>query len=174
MCIRDSDYSLANSGATPKTVVFSINANRSIELAGHDMDLTLGYTNTDAQDVHPMASSVAYTNANENLVTLNPNDPSPARSNWEIEHRFVSTLNFMLADKTNVSLFYQLASGNPYSLSSYGDTASYACQLNMQPCWRAGDFPSIPLVIGENTQYTDSAAGMRNLDEGVYLSLIHI
>ena len=38
----------------------------------------------------------------------------------------------------------------------------------MQPCWRAGDFPSIPLVIGENTQYTDSAAGMRNLDEGVY------
>ena len=162
------DYSLANSGATPKTVVFSINARRSIELAGHDMDLTLGYTNTDAHDVHPMASSVAYTNANENLVSLNPNDPSPARSNWEIEHRFVSTLNFMLTDNTNVSLFYQLASGNPYSLSSYGNTANYACQLNMQPCWRAGDFPSIPIVIGDNTYYEDSAAGMRNLDEGVY------
>jgi outer membrane receptor for ferrienterochelin and colicin len=164
------DYSLANSGATPKTVVFSINANRSIELAGHDMDLTLGYTNTDAQDVHPMASSVAYTNANENLVSLNPNDPSPARSNWEIEHRFVSTLNFMLTDNTNVSLFYQLASGNPYSLSSYGYSVDYACQLNMQPCWRAspGEFPSIPIVINDNTNFEDSAVQMRNLDEGVY------
>ena len=162
------DYSLANSDASPKTTVLSINASRSIELAGQDMDLTFGYTNTNAQDVHPMSSSVAYTNANENLVTLNPNDPSVARSNWEIEHRFVSTLNFMLADKTNVSLFYQLASGNPYSLSSYGNTASYACQLNMQPCWRAGDFPSIPLVIGENTQYTDTATGLRSYKPGIY------
>jgi hypothetical protein len=158
------DYSLANSGATPKTVVFSINANRSIELGGHDMDLTLGYTNTDAQDVHPMASSVAYTNANENLVTLNPNDPSPARSNWEIEHRFVSTLNFMLADKTNVSLFYQLASGNPYSLSAYGSWT----ELGLQPGWRTEDFPSIPLYIGENASYDETAAGLRNMDPGVY------
>jgi hypothetical protein len=161
------DYSLANSGATPKTTVFSINAARSFD---NDVDVTFGYTNTNAQDVHPMASSVAYTNANENLVTLNPNNPSPARSDWEIEHRFVSTLNWMVTDKTNVSLFYQLASGNPYSLSSYGYSVNYACQLNMQPCWRAspGEFPSIPLYIGENASYDDSAAALRNMDPGVY------
>lgn len=159
------DYSLANSGATPKTTVFSINAARSFD---NDVDVTFGYTNTNAQDVHPMASSVAYTNANENLVTLNPNNPSAARSDWEIEHRFVSTLNWMVTDKTNVSLFYQLASGNPYSLSAYGNTSNYACQLNLQPCWRAGDFPSIPLYIGENASYDETAAGLRNMDPGVY------
>lgn len=129
------------------------------------MNLTIGYTNTDAQDVHPMASSVAYTNANENLVTLNPNDPSPARSNWEIEHRFTSTLNWMANDKTNVSLFYQLASGNPYSLSVNGNFGA----LGISPAWRTGDFPSIPLYIGDDATYEETATGLSEMDPGLYV-----
>ena len=114
---KTGDYNLANSDYSPKTTVFSAIASRSFD---NDIDVTFGYTNTNANDVHPMASSVAYTNANENLVSLNPNDPAIARSNWEIEHRFVTTINWMVSDKTNVSLFFQRASGNPYSLSAYG------------------------------------------------------
>ena len=153
------DYSLANSDQSPKTTVFSVMASRSFE---NDIDVTFGYTNTNANDVHPMASSVAYTNANENLVSLNPNDPAIARSNWEIEHRFVSTINWMVSDKTNVSLFFQRASGNPYSLSAYGSWT----ELGLQPGWRTEDFPSIPIVINDNTSFEDSAAGMRNYGNG--------
>jgi hypothetical protein len=134
-------------------------ASRSFE---NDIDVTFGYTNTNANDVHPMASSVAYTNANENLVSLNPNDPAIARSDWEIEHRFVSTINWMVSDKTNVSLFFQRASGNPYSLSAYGSWT----ELGLQPGWRTEDFPSIPIVINDNTSFEDSAVGMMNLGNG--------
>ena len=159
--VEDGNYELANSGSTPKNIIFSINASRSFD---NDVDVTFGYTNTDAQDVHPTASSVAYTNANENLVTLNPNDPSPARSDWEIEHRFTSTLNWMANDKTNVSLFYQLASGNPYSLSVKGNFG----ELGISPAWRTGDFPSIPLYIGDGVTYSQSAVGLSEMDPGLY------
>ena len=153
------DYSLANSNESPKTTVFSVMASRSFD---NDIDVTFGYTNTNAEDVHPMASSVAYTNANENLVTLNPNNPAVARSDWEIEHRFVSTLNWMLSDKTNVSLFYQRASGNPYSLSANGGFG----ELGFAPGWRTEDFESIPIVINDNN-IEDSAAALRNYGNGL-------
>ena len=157
------DYSLANSSYTPETTLYSINVSRSLS---DNVDVTFGYTHTDAEDVHPMGSSVAYTNANENLVAVNPNNPAPARSNWEIEHRFVGSLNWMVSDKTNVSLFYQRASGNPYSLSAYGGFG----ELGIQPGWRSEDFPSIPLYIGgSNVTYADSATetGLTSLGTGL-------
>ena len=159
------DYNLANSSYSPKTSLLSAIASRSFD---NDVDVTFGYTYTDANDVHPMASSVAYTNANENLVAVNPNDPTPATSDWEIKHKFITTLNWAASDKTDVSLFYQYASGNPYSLSVYGNTANYACQLNTQPCWRAGDFPSIPLYVGENASYDETSIAIANMEPGLY------
>ena len=155
------DYNLANSDYSPKTSVISAIASRSFD---NDIDVTFGYSFTNAQDVHPMASSVAYTNANENLVTLNPNDPAPARSDWEIKHRFTTTVNWAASDKTNVSLFFQYASGNPYSLSAEGGFGV----LGIAPGWRTGDFPSIPLYIGENASYEESATALRNMDPGLY------
>ena len=65
-------------------------------------------------------------------------------------------------------MFYQYASGNPYSLSVYGNTANYACQLNTQPCWRTGDFPSIPLYIGENASYDETSIAIANMEPGLY------
>ena len=101
---REGDYNLANSEYSPMTTVISAIASRSFD---NDVDVTFGYSYTNANDVHPMASSVAYTNANENLVTTNPNDPQPARSDWEIEHRFTTTVNFAASEKTDISLFFQ-------------------------------------------------------------------
>jgi len=159
------DYNLTNSDYSPKTSVISAIASRSFD---NDVDVTFGYAFTNAEDVHPMASSVAYTNANENLVALDPNDPTPARSDWEIKHRFTTTVNWAASDKTNVSLFFQYASGNPYSLSVYGETVNYACQLNSQPCWRGGDFPSIPLYVGENASYDETSIAIANMEPGLY------
>ena len=155
------DYNLTNSDYSPKTSVISAIASRSFD---NDVDVTFGYSFTNANDVHPMASSVAYTNANENLVTTDPNDPSPARSDWEIKHRFTTTLNWAASDKTNVSLFFQYASGNPYSLSAYGGWT----ELGIQPGWRTEDFPSIPLYIGENASYETSAVALANMEPGLY------
>jgi len=155
------DYNLANSEYTPKSSVISAIASRSFD---NDVDVTFGYAFTNAEDVHPMASSTAYTNANENLVTLNPNDPIPARSDWEIKHRFTTTVNWAASDKTNVSLFFQYASGNPYSLSAYGGWT----ELGIAPGWRTGDFPSIPLYIGENASYEESATALMNMEPGLY------
>ena len=158
---REGDYNLANSEYSPMTTVISAIASRSFD---NDVDVTFGYAFTNANDVAPMASSVAYTNANENLVTLDPNDPTPARSDWEIKHRFTSTVNWAASDKTNVSLFFQYASGNPYSLSAYGGWT----ELGIQPGWRTEDFPSIPLYIGENASYETSAVALANMEPGLY------
>ena len=51
------DYILANDDDAPRTSVISLIASRSFD---NDIDVTFGYTNTNAQDVHPMASSVAF------------------------------------------------------------------------------------------------------------------
>ena len=155
------DYNLANSKYSPKTSLLSAIASRSFD---NDVDVTFGYTYTDANDVHPMASSVAYTNANENLVTVNPNDPTPATSDWEIKHKFITTLNWAASDRTNVSLFYQYASGNPYSLSAYGGWT----ELGIQPGWRTEDFPSIPLYVGENASYEETGIAIANMEPGLY------
>ena len=65
-----------------------------------------------------------------------------------------------------VSLFYQRASGNPYSLSAYGSFG----ELGIQPGWRSEDFPSIPLYIGgSNVSYDDSdtESGLTSLGTGL-------
>ena len=155
------DYNLANSEYSPMTTVISAIASRSFD---NDVDVTFGYSYTNANDVHPMASSVAYTNANENLVTTNPNDPQPARSDWEIEHRFTTTVNFAASEKTDISLFFQYESGNPYSLSAYGGFG----ELGIQPGWRTEDFPSIPLYIGENATYDETSIALANMKPGLY------
>jgi hypothetical protein len=69
----------------------------------------------------------------------------------------------MVSDKTNVSLFFQRASGNPYSLSAYGSFT----ELGLQPGWRTEDFPSIPIVINDNTEFTENATGLRGYGHGM-------
>ena len=157
------DYVLANSSYTPETDLISVSVRRSFD----NVDVSMGYTHTDAEDVHPMGSSVAYTNANENLVTASPNNPIPTRSNWEIKHRFVATLNWMVTEKTDISFFYNKASGNPYSLSAYGSWT----ELGYAPGWRTEDYPSIPLYISDESfvSYADGATanGLSGLGNGM-------
>ncbi len=133
------DYSLTNSGKTPVTEVMSISVSKSYD----NVDLYAGYTHMNAEDVHPMTSSVAYTNFNEALVTTNKMDPDVARSSWEIEDRFVAQMIWSVSDKTNLSLYWSANSGNPYSLSAYTGWQGFG----YSPGWGGEDFPFVPVYI---------------------------
>jgi outer membrane receptor for ferrienterochelin and colicin len=101
------------------------------------IDASLSYTLTDAKDVNPGISSVAFSNFG-GVATADSNNPGLATSNFEIKHsfkgRFSWTKAFFGDNETNVSVFFEHRSGLPYSftynasstqaLANWGDGAS--------------------------------------------------
>lgn len=101
------------------------------------IDASLSYTLTDAKDVNPGVSSVAFSNWG-NLATADINDPGLSTSNYEIKHsikgRFSWSKAFFGDYQSSASLFFEFRSGLPfsyvYNLSStnamniFGDAAS--------------------------------------------------
>jgi len=101
------------------------------------IDASFSYTLTDAKDVNPGTSSVAFSNWGQ-VATADMNDPGLATSNYEIKHSFKGRLSwtkeFFGDNKTNVTLFAEHRSGLPYSfvynlsssnsLAIFGDGAS--------------------------------------------------
>lgn len=81
-------------------------------------DFALGYSYTDAEDVNPMTSSVAFSN-DKNYATSDPLNPGLATSNYVIPHRFTLVANYdieLVEDfKTTFSLFGSTNKGRPYS-----------------------------------------------------------
>ncbi|MGI2259171.1 TonB-dependent receptor [Shewanella sp. GXUN23E] len=79
---------------------------------------TLGYAYTDAKDVNPMTSSVAYSNY-VNLASFDEINPAVATSNYEVPHRFTLQLGyeveFFPGYATNFFLLGQASEGRPYS-----------------------------------------------------------
>ena len=79
-----------------------------------------GYAYTDARDVNPMTSSVAYSNYT-NRAFFDPEEEVLSRSNYSMTHRFTSVLNYSTeiigSYSTRFSLFAQANSGYPYSLT---------------------------------------------------------
>jgi outer membrane receptor for ferrienterochelin and colicin len=100
-------------------------------------DGSFSYTLTDAKDVNPGTSSVAFSNW-ANLATADVNNPGLATSNYEIKHSYKLRLSWTKElwddNKTNVSLFMEHRSGLPYSfvynisgaasMATFGDGAS--------------------------------------------------
>ena len=88
----------------------------------HDWGLswTFGYAYTNAEDVNPMTSSVAFSNWVQVAVD-DSNDPGLARSNYEIPHRFILRLGyeheFFGDNTTRITLFGQHNQGRPYSFT---------------------------------------------------------
>ena len=81
-------------------------------------DYSVGYAYTDAQDVNPMTSSVAFSN-DKNYTTSDPINPSVATSNYEIPHRFTLKLKYeteLFGDlRTRAYLFGSANQGRPFS-----------------------------------------------------------
>ena len=82
------------------------------------LDIRFGYAWTDAKDVNPMTSSVAFSNY-VNRAFYDPEEEVLSTSNYNIEHRFTGVLNYTAnwfgEYRTRVSLYGQAASGVPYS-----------------------------------------------------------
>jgi len=112
---RNNDFLLTNvKGDSGDTTVVSFAVSKEYD---NGLAATASYAYTDANDVHPMTSSVAFSNYN-GIAVSDAENPGVATSSYEIPHRF--TLNvtytheFIEGYQTQFSLFGQANQTNPY------------------------------------------------------------
>lgn len=111
-----SDYLLTNvKGDAGDTTVISFAVSKEYE---NGLAFTASYAYTDANDVHPMTSSVAFSNYH-GIAAVDSENPGVATSNYEIPHRFTVNVTyvheFIDGYETQFSLFGQANQTNPYS-----------------------------------------------------------
>ena len=109
-----NDFVLTNTNAKGDAVVLSVGIAKEYD----NFDWSLGYAYTDADDVNPMTSSVAFSNFS-NYTTSDAVNPDLGTSDYEIAHRFNLTANyeqeFISGLTTRASLFGTFNEGAPYS-----------------------------------------------------------
>ena len=114
--VREPAFVLTNSPSDAESLVLSGSIAKEYDFG---LDWSLGYAYTDAEDVHPMTSSVAFSNY-VNRAFGDPQDTSAAISDYNTKHRFTGLVNYERAffgdNVTSFSAFGQLSSGRPYSL----------------------------------------------------------
>lgn len=120
---RTQDFILTNvKGSDARSTQLSIGLGKSFFDAG--VDIFVGYAYTDAEDVNPMTSSVAFSNFT-NIAVSDPNNPGRATSNYEIPHRFVGRINWQKAffgdNMTKASLFMSYNEGVPFTYTFTND-----------------------------------------------------
>jgi len=111
-----SDYVLGNvEGADAKSLSLSVALSAAYD---NGFDWSFAYAYTEAEEVSPMTSSVAFSNF-ANVSVSDFNDPGLATANYEIPHRFVLRLGYEAYwwndNRTKFSLFAQTAEGRPFS-----------------------------------------------------------
>jgi outer membrane receptor for ferrienterochelin and colicin len=113
--VREPSFVLTNSSATPKSLLISGAIAKDYDFG---LDWSLGYAYSDAEDVHPMTSSVAFSNY-VNRAFSDPQNTSAATSDYNTKHRFTALANYERAffgdNVTRFSAFGQVVSGRPYS-----------------------------------------------------------
>ena len=120
---RRSDFLLTNvDGEDAKSNIVSFSVNKAYD---NGVSFALSYAYSDVKDVHPMTSSVAFSNYH-GIAVSDPENPQLAPSNYEIPHRFTLSLNytheFFDGYQTKFSLFGQANEGTPYTYSFDRDT----------------------------------------------------
>lgn len=121
---RLNDFVLTNTDEKGQAVTFSASVAKETDIG---IDWTLAYAFTDAEDVNPMTSSVAFSNYN-NIARSNPQNPGLATSNYEIKHRFTLRAGYdfeVVQDfRTRLSMFASLNEGRPLSYT-YNDASVF-------------------------------------------------
>ena len=150
--VREGAFVLTNARKGNESESISVGAFKNWH---NGLDLRVGYAWTQAEDVNPMTSSIAFSNyINRAFVDPQAEDLSP--SNWAIEHRLTAVMNFSKAFfgdyETRISLFGQYNSGIPYSITLGGADGTIGA-YGFQPFL---DFEQNVLPIG----------GRRNGEEG--------
>ncbi|MEZ6029413.1 MAG: TonB-dependent receptor [Hyphomonadaceae bacterium] len=123
------DFMLTNTEKKPFSQVVSFALSKETDFG---LDWTLGYAYTNARDVNPMTSSVAFSNFS-NYVTRDPLNASLATSDYETTHRITLNMNYDLdwaPDwSTRFSLFGFAVEGAPYSYvigsTTFGNTSVF-------------------------------------------------
>ena len=110
-----NDFLLTNPEKKPFSQVASLSLHKEFDFG---VDATVGYAYTNARDVNPMTSSVAFSNFS-NYSTRDPVNVPLATSDYENTHRITFNLNWDLewapGWDTKFSLFGAAAQGAPYS-----------------------------------------------------------
>jgi len=120
---RNSDFLLTNvTGDDAKSTILSFAVSKAYD---NGFAFSASYAYTDAQDVHPMTSSVAFSNYHR-IAVSDPENPQLAASNYEIPHRFTVSLTysheFFSGYQTNFSVFGQANQSHPYTYSFSEDS----------------------------------------------------
>jgi hypothetical protein len=165
-----SDYLLTNvKGSDAKSFQFSINLSKYYD---NGFDWSVGYAYTNSKDVSPMTSSVAFSNF-ANLSVDDPNNPSRAKSNYNIPHRFTFRLGYSAYwwgdNRTQFMLTGAANQGRPFSYTfadddgdTFGDFVSWRHLLYVP------DGPNDPLVTyldGFNQEAFFAALAETGLDK---------
>ena len=119
---RRQDFMLTNvSGESGYSTSLSLSLSKAYDFG---LNWAVAYAYTDAEDVSPMTSSVAFSNYT-NIAVSDPENPGTATSNYEIPHRFTLRIGYrhdFFGDyATRISLFGSLNQGRPYSYVFDGD-----------------------------------------------------
>lgn len=113
-------FTLTNADESNRAFVASIGASKQWD---NGWSARVGYAYSDAEDVQPMTSAVAFSNYN-NRAYVNPQEQILATSNYNTKHRFTSAVSyekdFWKDYNTRFDVFFQSQSGQPYSLTQDG------------------------------------------------------
>ncbi|MCP4326212.1 MAG: TonB-dependent receptor, partial [Alteromonadales bacterium] len=129
---RKSDLLLTNvKGEDAESTILSFAISKEYD---NGFAFSTSYAYTDAKDVHPMTSSVAFSNYH-NIAVSDPENPQLSASNYEIPHRFTVNLTysheFFSGYQTHFSVFGQMNQTHPYTYSFSGDSRGLG--FNDQP-----------------------------------------
>lgn len=120
--VREPAFVLTNADEEANSYAFSLGLNRQWE----NHAITAGYAYTDANDIQPMTSSVAFSNYT-NRAFNDPQEQVASTSNYNIKHRFTASYRYekeFIADYASKAfVFFQHSSGRPYSRTISGNSA---------------------------------------------------
>ena len=123
--VRLPSYVLTNSDDDAKSLLLSTSVAKDYDFG---LNWSLGYAYSNAEDVHPMTSSVAFSNY-QNRAFYDPQDVSSALSDYNVKHRITALVNYERAffgdNLSKFSLFGLANSGLPYSLTSDTSPTSF-------------------------------------------------
>ncbi|MEM9057124.1 MAG: cell envelope biogenesis protein OmpA, partial [Pseudomonadota bacterium] len=123
--VREASFVLTNSSTDADALTLSLGLQKEFD---NGFQFQVGYSYTDAEDINPMTSSVAFSNY-VNRAFFDPQEQVASTSNYAIEHRFTATTTWSntLFDRfpTVISLFSQYNSGRPFSTAFDGTIDPY-------------------------------------------------
>ena len=118
--VREPSFTLTNSSTDADSWTASLGLSRAWET----FEFNVGYSYTDAEDINPMTSSVAFSNY-QNRAFFDPQEQVASPSNYSIKHRFTGTAVWRPTLFNRLpsvfSLFAQYNSGRPYSIATGGN-----------------------------------------------------